>query len=51
MIVNDPLHVQHKGRQPNRYKSGGEFSQKKRVRTMQGISNTMYSFIVLYLIF
>ena len=42
MIVNDPLHVQHKGCQPNRYKSGGEFSQKKRARTMQDISRSMH---------
>ena len=40
MIVNDPLHVQHKGRRPNRYKSGGKFPSKKKARTMQDISNT-----------
>ncbi|CAG8800282.1 27529_t:CDS:2, partial [Gigaspora margarita] len=28
--VKDPLHVLHKGRQPNRYKSGGEPSRKVR---------------------
>ncbi|CAG8560807.1 2148_t:CDS:1 [Gigaspora rosea] len=28
--VEDPLHVPHKGRQPNRYKSGGESSRKAR---------------------
>ena len=32
--VKDPLHVPHKGRQPNRYKSGGEPSRKVQ-RTVQ----------------
>ncbi|CAG8578837.1 14894_t:CDS:1, partial [Gigaspora rosea] len=26
--IKDPLHVPHKGRQPNRYKSSGETSKK-----------------------
>ncbi|CAG8558180.1 13470_t:CDS:1 [Gigaspora rosea] len=30
ILVKDPLHVLHKGRQPNRYKSGGEPSKKVR---------------------
>ncbi|GBB92843.1 hypothetical protein RclHR1_20650001 [Rhizophagus clarus] len=29
-IVKDLIQVKHKGRQPNRYKSGGEISQKRK---------------------
>ena len=29
MHIGDPLQVQHKGRQPNRYKSDGEPLKKK----------------------
>ncbi|CAG8789179.1 10810_t:CDS:1, partial [Gigaspora rosea] len=37
--VEDPLHIPHKGRQPNRYKSGGE-SSKKAQRTGQSIDRS-----------
>jgi hypothetical protein len=38
--IGDPLQVQHKGRQPNRYKSCGE-PLKKKGRYIQDISNTI----------
>ncbi|CAB4418906.1 unnamed protein product [Rhizophagus irregularis] len=38
MHIGDPLRVQHKGRQPNRYRSCGE-PQKKKARHMRNITN------------
>lgn len=37
-IVGDPIQVKHKGRQPNRYKSGGELLQKKK-KTIRDVTN------------
>ncbi|GES84169.1 hypothetical protein GLOIN_2v1487031 [Rhizophagus clarus] len=39
MHIGDPLKVQHKGRQPNRYKSCGK-SQRKKSKHIQDITNT-----------
>ncbi|CAB4479697.1 unnamed protein product [Rhizophagus irregularis] len=44
MVIGDPLRTQHKGRQPNRYKSGGEVtkkSQKRKLQAMQDVTNTI----------
>jgi hypothetical protein len=38
MHIGDPLHVRHKGRQPNRYKSCCE-PQKKKAKHIQDITN------------
>ncbi|CAB4422731.1 unnamed protein product [Rhizophagus irregularis] len=37
-IVKDPIQVKHKGQQPNRYKSGGETSRKRK-KTIKDITN------------
>jgi hypothetical protein len=37
-IVKDPIQVKHKGRQPNRYKSEGETSRKRK-KTIKDITN------------
>ncbi|PKC11896.1 hypothetical protein RhiirA5_497345 [Rhizophagus irregularis] len=37
-IVGDPIQVKHKGRQPNRYKSGGKLLQKKK-KTIRDVMN------------
>ena len=39
MHISDPLQVQHKGRQPNRYKSGGEPLKKKARHIIQDNTN------------
>src|ERR1044072_7549973 len=41
MHIGDLLQVQHKGRQPNRYKSGGKPLKKKARRIIQDIINTI----------
>ena len=41
MHIGDLLRVQHKGRQPNRYKSGGEPPKKKTRHIIQDITNTI----------
>ncbi|PKC76142.1 hypothetical protein RhiirA1_386660 [Rhizophagus irregularis] len=44
MVIGDPLRTQHKGHQPNRYKSGGEVtkkSQKRKLQAMQDVMNTI----------
>jgi len=38
-IIGDPIQVQHKDRQPKRYKSKGELSRKKRI--MNEMTNTI----------
>ncbi|GET50778.1 hypothetical protein GLOIN_2v1487031 [Rhizophagus irregularis DAOM 181602=DAOM 197198] len=44
MVIGDPLRIQHKGRQPNHYKSGGEVtkkSQKRKLQAIQDVTNTI----------
>ncbi|CAG8832078.1 15138_t:CDS:2, partial [Gigaspora margarita] len=41
-IISDPIQVHHKGRQPKRYKSGGEIVSNKKLRTMKEITNSAY---------
>ncbi len=41
MHISNLLRVQHKGRQPNRYKLGGEPLKKKARRIIQDITNTI----------
>jgi hypothetical protein len=38
MHIGDPLRIQHKGRQPNRYRSCGEL-QKKKTKHVQNVTN------------
>jgi len=40
MHIGDPLRVQHKGRQPNRYKSCGEPQKKKAKHAIRDVTNT-----------
>ncbi|CAG8759415.1 3145_t:CDS:1, partial [Racocetra fulgida] len=39
LIVIDPIRVQHKGRQPNQYKSGGEVPSKRKVLNTTNTNN------------
>ena len=40
MHISDLLWVQHKGRQPNKYKSCGEPQKKKAKHAIQNVTNT-----------
>ncbi len=41
MHIGNPLQVQHKSQQPNRYKSGGKLPKKKARHIIQDIINTI----------
>jgi hypothetical protein len=41
MRIGDPLRVQHKGRQPNRYRSCGEPQKKKAKHAIRSVTNTV----------